>query len=97
MRNITRLVGLTAALAASIAFAEPTTFEGTIEKVVPAKKEIYVLTDGKKAELYFSDTTKVTRKGGDGKFDDLKKGQKVKVTADKKGKRLDPLEVEIVE
>ncbi len=85
------LIHSTSALAAVV------TIEGVVDKVVPEKTEIYVLADGKRHELYFSDKTEVTQAGQKVTFAVLKKSQKVKVTADKVGKRLDPIKVELLE
>jgi hypothetical protein len=81
------------------ALAATSVVEGTVAKVVKEKKEIYVTSkdDGKKYEYYFHKGTKLTKAGADVAFDLLVKDQKVKVTADKKGKRLDPQHVEILE
>ncbi len=81
----------------SAAHAALVTIEGTIDKVVPAKREIYVLADGKKHELYFSDKTELVKGGQPVAFEFLKTKGKVKVTADKVGKRLDPVKVELVD
>lgn len=71
--------------------------EGEIVKVVPAEREIYVESGGKKHEYYFNPATKVFRGDKEAAYEDLKKGMKVKVSANKIGKRLDPLEVRILE
>jgi hypothetical protein len=70
--------------------------EGTIVKVVEKKKEIYVKdAAGKKHEFYFKPHTKLTAAGAPAEFSALKEGLTVKVAAEKHGKRLDPLTVEI--
>ena len=79
------------------AFAAVVTIEGVVDKVVPEKTEIYVLADGKRHEFYFNDKTEVIQAGHKVTFAVLKKAQKVKVTADKVGKRLDPIKVELLE
>jgi|AntDeeMinimDraft_5_1070356.scaffolds.fasta_scaffold29311_1 hypothetical protein len=77
---------------------ESGTYEGTIQKVVPAESEIYVETpDDKTLELYFIDETKLTMGGSTVPFDSLENGQKVRVEVKKVGKRLDPLNVEILQ
>lgn len=83
-------------LVSTVALAAPVTFEGTVHKVVPAKKEIYVMSEGKKIELYFTETTELTTAGAKAEFAALAKDQKVKVEADKVGKRYTPLKVEIL-
>lgn len=95
-RVLLMVLPIFAVLVSSVAFTAVVTVEGEIEKVVPEKREIYVLADGKKNEFYFTAKTEIL-KGGQGiTFETLKKGQKVKVTADKVGKRLDPLKVELI-
>jgi hypothetical protein len=79
------------------AVVESGTYTGTIKKVKPSEKEIYVDADGKELELYFIDETKLTQKGKEAKFSALEKGQKVEVKLKKVGKRLDPLAVDILE
>lgn len=71
--------------------------EGVIVKVVPSEREIYVESEGKKHEYYFNPMTKVVHGNEERKYEDLKKGMRVKVSANKIGKRLDPLEVRILE
>lgn len=83
-------------LVSSAAMAAPVTFEGTVHKVVPAKKEIYVMSEGKKIELYFTDKTELSTAGAPAEFSTLAKDVKVKVEADKVGKRYTPLKVEIL-
>lgn len=77
---------------------ESGTYQGTIKEVEPEKDEIYVSTDDNKTlELYFTETTSLTRNGSEVEFSELKEGQKVEVEVEKKGKRLDPLSVKIME
>jgi hypothetical protein len=89
------LLGLNAV--STSAWAAQSVIEGTVAKVVESKKEIYVESSGKKYEYYFNDSTQVLKQGSQAQFQDLKKGMKVKVTAEKKGKRLDPQAVEILQ
>ncbi len=86
-------------LASLAAYATPHIVEGKIDHVVGSEKEIYVISqdDGKKYEYYFTTKTNVSKNGETGSFSDLKKGLNVKVTANKVGKRLDPVHVEILE
>lgn len=84
-------------VAPAIAEAAQVTIEGVIDKVVTEKTEIYVVAGGKKHELYFSKKTEVVKGSAPLTFSDLKVNQKVKVVADKVGRRLDPLRVEIVD
>jgi len=77
---------------------ESGTYQGTIKEVEAAKTEIYVSTDDNKTlELYFTENTSLTRNGSEVEFSELKEGQKVEVKVEKKGKRLDPLSVKIME
>jgi predicted phage tail protein len=81
-----------------VARAEVSVVEGEVVKVVAKKTEIYVKNnaDGKKYEYYFNAGTKILQGGQPVPFDTLKNGSKVKVTADKKGRRFDPQVVEIL-
>ena len=77
---------------------ESGTYKGTIDKVEQEETEIYVKTDdGKTLELYFTENTQVMNEGMPAQFSDLKEGQNVEVKVEKKGKRLDPLTVTILE
>ncbi|WP_299826555.1 hypothetical protein [uncultured Pontibacter sp.] len=77
---------------------ESGTYQGTVDKVVPEKREIYVKTDdNKRLELYFTDNTSLTRNGQTVEFDQLKEGGKVEVQVEKTGQRLDPVAVTILE
>jgi len=74
------------------------TYKGTIKKVEAEKTEIYVtLDDGKTLELYFTEETSLTQNGQEVEFSTLEKDQKVEVTVEKVGKRLDPVSVKIME
>lgn len=73
-------------------------YQGTVHEVEADKSEIYVKTeDGKLLELYFTETTSLTRGGAPVNFDQLAEGQKVEVEVIKEGKRLDPVSVKIME
>ncbi len=77
---------------------ESGTYQGTIDEVEPEKTEIYVVTqDGKRLELYFTETTQLSRNGEVAAFDVLEKGQNVEVTVEKVGQRLDPVSVVILD
>lgn len=74
------------------------TYQGAVDKVVPEESEIYVETaDGKRLELYFTETTTLTRQGQPVDFSELSEGQQVEVTVEKVGQRLEPLAVNILE
>lgn len=74
------------------------TYQGTVDKVEADKSEIYVKTaDGKRLELYFTDSTTLTKNGAEASFNELSKGKKVEVEVKKTGQRLDPVAVRILE
>lgn len=77
---------------------ESGTYRVAAKRVDPEEKEIYVVTqDGKVLELYFSDATKLTRKGKKVAFTALKNGQKLEVRVEKAGSKLKPLAVDILD
>ncbi|MEX2404029.1 MAG: hypothetical protein WD625_07840 [Balneolales bacterium] len=77
---------------------ESGTYIGTVDNVVPEETEIYVQTnDGQRLELYFTDTTELTRNGETVAFGSLEEGQSVEVEVEKVGQRLDPISVTILE
>ena len=92
---LTSTVGLVFQL--SLAQGAVITVAGIVDKVVPEKTEIYVLADGKRHEFYFTEKTELIQSGQKVAFTVLKKAQKVRVIADKVGKRLDPIKVEVLE
>lgn len=74
------------------------TYSGVAEKVDPEEKEIYVKTgDGKILELYFTDNTQLLQNGQPAEFTALTEGQSLEVTVEKKGERLEPMMVKIME
>lgn len=74
------------------------TYTGEIKKVEAEKREIYViLEEGKTIELYFTDQTSLTKNGQAADFSELQKGQKVTLSVERVGNRLDPLTVDILE
>ncbi len=77
---------------------ESGTYKGTAHKVDPGEKEIYVKTaDGKMIELYLKPHTQIMKGEKKVAFDALSEGQKLEVKVEKKGQKLDPLTVKIVE
>ena len=73
-------------------------YQGTVHEVEADKTEIYVKTaDDKLLELYFTESTTLTRNGQTVDFSELAEGQKVEVEVRKEGKRLDPVSVKIIE
>lgn len=77
---------------------ESGTYQGIIQEVEPEKTEIYVETsEGQTLELYFTESTTLTRNGETVEFSELQEGQNVEVEVEKTGKRLDPISVTILE
>jgi cold shock protein len=77
---------------------ESGTYQGKIDEVEANKTEIYVKTaDDKKLELYFTETTTLTKDGVAVPFETLKEGDKVEVEVKKVGQRLDPVSVKVLE
>jgi hypothetical protein len=77
---------------------ESGTYQGTIDEVEADKSEIYVKTDDNKVlELYFTESTTLTRNGETVPFEQLQEGGKVEVEVEKVGQRLDPIAVRILE
>jgi len=75
---------------------ESGTYEGKVLEAKPDEKEIYVKTQKDKTlELYFTDSTKLTKKGEKVDFSTLKKDMAVEVEVEKMGKKLNPLAVKI--
>lgn len=73
-------------------------YQGTVHEVEADKSEIYVKTgDGKLLELYFTETTALTKDGQTVPFSELAEGKKVEVEVKKEGKRLDPISVKILD
>ena len=77
---------------------ESGTYLGVAQKVDDEEQEIYFETeDGKVLELYFTEQTELSQNGQVVAFDILEQGQQLEVTVEKKGKRLEPVRVVIVE
>jgi Cu/Ag efflux protein CusF len=76
---------------------ESGTYTGSVDEVEAEKTEIYVKTDdGKTLELYFTDNTMLMEDDAKAEFSALEKGDRVEVEVVKKGKRLDPVKVTIL-
>ncbi|SIR42619.1 hypothetical protein [Pontibacter lucknowensis] len=74
------------------------TYQGNVKKVEPERTEIYVETDDNKTlELYFRETTRLTRNGETVTFDQLKEGNRVEVQVENEGDRLNPIAVRILD
>jgi CspA family cold shock protein len=77
---------------------ESGSYTGKIDKVEADEREIYVNAEnGKRLELYFTDSTKLTKNGAEAQFSELAKDKTVEVEVKKVGNRLDPISVNIVE
>jgi len=77
---------------------ESGTYQGTVDEIEEDKTEIYVKTaDGKLLELYFSDSTSLTKAGQPVLFNQIGEGDKVEVEVVKNGKSLNPISVKILE
>ena len=77
---------------------ESGTYQGVVHEVEADKTEIYVKTpDDKLLELYFTETTTLTRNGQTVEFSELAEGTEVEVVVEKVGQRLDPVSVKILE
>lgn len=86
--------GLTACEGTDV--VESGTYMGTVDEVEADKTEIYVKTDDNKTlELYFTEETELTKNGAPADFSELSEGDKVEVTVEKVGKRLDPITVKL--
>ena len=73
---------------------ESGTYTGTIQEVNAEETEIYVnLEEGGVIELYFTDETTLTRDGEDVPFSSIQVDDRVEVTVEKTGQRLDPVSV----
>ena len=95
---LTLFVVLLAACGEETAVVDSGVYEGTISEVNAAEEEIYVdVPEAGLLELYFTDTTTLTRGGETVPFSDLAVDQAVRVEVEKVGQRLDPVSVEIVE
>jgi CspA family cold shock protein len=77
---------------------ESGTYQGVVHEVEADKSEIYVKTaDDKVLELYFTESTTLTRNGETVPFSELAEGKNVEVEVEKVGQRLDPISVKILE
>src|SRR6056297_1158933 len=73
---------------------ESGTYTGTIAEINTDETEIYVdLESGERVELYFTDETTLTQDGEDVPFSTIEVDDRVEVTIEKTGQRLDPVSV----
>lgn len=92
------LIGLVTACGESTDVVESGTYTGTIAELNADETEIYVETqDDQRLELYFTETTELTQSGQAIPFSTLEEGQRVEVTVEKTGQRLDPISVKLLE
>lgn len=76
---------------------ESGTYTGTIAEVNAEETEIYVnLESGETIELYFTEETTLTRDGEEVTFSTIQVDDRVRVTVEKTGQRLDPTSVELL-
>ncbi|MDR9363914.1 MAG: hypothetical protein RI575_01140 [Balneolaceae bacterium] len=77
---------------------ESGTYNGTIAEVNAEETEIYVKLDsGELIELYFTDTTTLTQSGEEVSFSTIEVDDRVEVTVEKTGQRLDPVSVVLLD
>ena len=92
------IMGLVTACGESTDVVESGTYTGTIAELNADETEIYVETqDDKRLELYFTETTELTQNGQTIPFSTLEEGQRVEVTVEKTGQRLDPKSVKLLQ
>jgi len=73
---------------------ESGTYTGTIAEVNAEETEIYVnLESGHTIELYFTEETTLTENGEEVPFSTIEVDDRVEVTVEKTGQRLDPVTV----
>jgi hypothetical protein len=71
---------------------------GTITEVNAEETEIYVnLESGQLVELYFTDTTTLSQNGEEVPFSTIEVDDRVEVTLEKVGQRLDPVSVVLLD
>ena len=77
---------------------ESGTYNGTIAEINEDETEIYVdLESGERIELYFTDETTLTQDGEDVPFSTIQVDDRVEVTIEKTGQRLDPVSVVLLD
>ena len=77
---------------------ESGTYNGTITEVNAEETEIYVeLDSGELIELYFTDATTLTRDGEEVPFSAIEMNDRIEVTVEKTGQRLDPVSVVLLD
>jgi len=77
---------------------ESGTYTGTIQEVNAEETEIYVkLESGDVIELYFTDTTTLSQNDEEVPFSAIRVDDRVEVTVEKTGQRLDPVSVVLLD
>jgi len=91
---LTVLLLMVSACGEDTSVVESGTYTGTISEINVDETEIYVnLDDGGVIELYFTDETTLTSDGEDVPFSTIQVDDRVEVTVEKTGQRLDPVSV----
>lgn len=73
---------------------ESGTYNGTISEINAEETEIYVqLESGERIELYFTENTTLSQNGEEVSFSTIQVDDRVEVTVEKTGQRLDPVSV----
>lgn len=95
---LTALVLIISACGEKTSVVDSGTYNGTIAEVNADETEIYVTLDsGEKIELYFTETTTLTENGENVPFSTIEVDDKVEVTVEKTGQRLDPVSVVLLD
>lgn len=77
---------------------ESGTYTGTIAEVNESETEIYVdLESGERIELYFTESTTLTKDGEEVQFSEIQVDDRVEVTVERVGQRLDPERVVLLD
>ena len=77
---------------------ESGTYIGTVSEVNPDETEIYVALDsGELIELYFTDETTLEQNDEEVPFSTIEADDRIEVTVEKTGQRLDPVTVVILD
>ncbi|NBC65368.1 MAG: hypothetical protein GVY07_06910 [Bacteroidetes bacterium] len=95
---LTLVLLLMSACGEQTSVVESGTYNGTISEVNAEETEIYVKLDsGELIELYFTDTTTLTQSGEEVPFSTIEVDDRVEVTVEKTGQRLDPVSVVLLD
>lgn len=95
---LTVLVVVISACGEKTSVVDSGTYNGTIAEVNADETEIYVTLDsGETIELYFTESTTLTENGEAVPFSTIEVDDKVEVTVEKTGQRLDPVSVVLLD